>query len=792
MKQFFAFAFFLFVGLSVSNAQWSDNTNVNTPVSTALNDQNAPLSVSDGAGGVIVAWQDYRNDTADIYAQRLNAAGTPLWTINGVPIVTGDSVQILSGIVSDGAGGAIVMWLDTRNMNLDVYAQRVNASGAVLWTTNGVAVCTATGNQASPAITSDGFGGAIITWQDPRSGSFDIYAQRINSSGVAQWTIDGIAISTAPNDQAYPAIASDGAGGAVIAWQDARNGVDWDIFAQRINSSGSLQWGTAATGDSLATTAGDQMYPVILGDGSGGAIVTWTDTRNDPGDIYAQRLNSSGVSQWTKNGTVVSAATGIQRYPKLVSDGAGGAVIAWQDDRVGTNNIYAQRVNAAGAVLWTQNGNSVCVASGNQELPALTSDGTGGAIITWEDFRSASNYDIYAQRVSASGLSLWTNNGVLVSGLPNDQWLPVIVGTNAAGAIITWQDARSGPSDIYAQMIGWNGALGNGTAYIRAIRDVKADQGGEVEVLFHASPYDVWPDETISYYKIWRGVKLNGSTLSKVGVKYSRKTVLRSSSASPSINSTAADTIYWQYAGEVQANYLPAYSESTSTLSDSTAQGIPYYYFMISTYTGSGAYWDSPVDSGYSVDNLPPAIVANVVGSTSSGTETLHWSANTDKDLAGYQVYRSATPGFNPLVMAPYATTTDTTYTDANATGLLYYAVLAVDIHGNLSAKSNEVSTVVSGVDQTAPIPTVFALEQNYPNPFNPSTVITYDVPKTAVVQVTVYDLLGRAVAELVNGEKTPGQYQVVWNADRMSSGIYYVRMQTQGFVATRKVVLMK
>lgn len=103
-----------------------------------------------------------------------------------------------------------------------------------LWTPNGMAICTAEDNQNFPQICSDGAGGAIITWVDDRSSELDIYTQRVNSIGDVQWALNGTAICTADNDQEDPQICSDGTGGAIITWEDRRSGADYDIYAQRI------------------------------------------------------------------------------------------------------------------------------------------------------------------------------------------------------------------------------------------------------------------------------------------------------------------------------------------------------------------------------------------------------------------------------------------------------------------------------------------------------------------------------------------------------------------------------
>ena len=160
-----------------------------------------PTITSDGSGGAIITWMDYRSGTYDICAQSINASGVVLWTADGVPISTAAGDQLNPTITSDGSGGAIITWMDYRSGTYDIYAQSINASGVVLWTADGVPISTAAGDQLNPTIISDGSGGAIITWEDYRSGTYDIYAQRINASGAVQWTADGVPISTAAGDQ---------------------------------------------------------------------------------------------------------------------------------------------------------------------------------------------------------------------------------------------------------------------------------------------------------------------------------------------------------------------------------------------------------------------------------------------------------------------------------------------------------------------------------------------------------------------------------------------------------------
>jgi hypothetical protein len=93
---------------------------------------------------------------------------------------------------------------------------------------------------------------------------------------------------------------------------------------------------------------------------------------------------------------------------------------------------------------------------------------------------------------------------------------------------------------------------------------------------------------------------------------------------------------------------------------------------------------------------------------------------------------------------------------------------------------------------QQAPVPTEFALSQNYPNPFNPSTTIRYSVAAAGMVQLRIYDMLGRETAVLVNDMKQPGTYTVQWNAGALPSGVYLCRMSAGAYSSVMKLVLQK
>ena len=89
-------------------------------------------------------------------------------------------------------------------------------------------------------------------------------------------------------------------------------------------------------------------------------------------------------------------------------------------------------------------------------------------------------------------------------------------------------------------------------------------------------------------------------------------------------------------------------------------------------------------------------------------------------------------------------------------------------------------------------VPTKYFLSNNFPNPFNPSTTLKYSIPKESAVIIKVYDILGKEIETLVNEEKPIGTYEVTWNAENLSSGVYFYCLQAGDFVQTKKLILLK
>lgn len=401
------------------NVQWTSD---GICVSAVSGDQLKPVIISDDDGGAIISWWDKRDGTYyGIYSQRIDSSGDFLWEADGIAVSTITSVtsdityeRYRIGSIKDGSGGAIICWVDERNGNQDIYAQRISQNGVVLWQVNGSSICTNAGHQNYPVIVSDESGGAIIAWHDNRTGKWDIYAVGISSQGVTVWSEKQV-FSNANGDMSGKTpncrMCQDGAGGAIICWQKRDVSILYDIYAQRIGTDGSLPWG--ADGKVVCEAGDHQMEPVIVkSSGTGTAVIAWRDFRsesykpsNTEGDVYCERLNSDGSRLWApgNNGIQVCEQAYAQEHIRISEEESGGAIICWQDKRNGAHyDIYAQKFDIGANLNWMEEEGGTAVStfsiSGQQKYPQIIDDGISGAIICWQDERTTVS-DIYVQRM---------------------------------------------------------------------------------------------------------------------------------------------------------------------------------------------------------------------------------------------------------------------------------------------------------------------------------------------------------------------------------------------------------
>jgi hypothetical protein len=412
---------------------------------------------------------------------------------NPVQVATVSGERFEPAAVADGSGGVIVAWNEGRSggcyrdvrVDCDIYAQRLDGTGARMWGADGVAVVIAERNQGIDgiALASDGHGGVYAAWEDARPPDCcKVFAQRLDASGQPQWADGGILVSIEPffvfgPMVAPPQIVADGQGGAILVWienqVDPLDGLP-PLHAQRLDSNGDALWTLYGVPVGLPANvtfdiASDRAGGVLL------AYITWKGPGTFPSEMILQRVDDTGSKKWGADGVLAGSSSYYMHAPEVVSDGDGGAITAWVQHKYDwqahkdTADIHAQRVEGDGTLAWQAGGQPVCTLDGDQDNVLVVADNNGGAIVAWKDCRNYMDRDpcfeqadLYAQHFDSAGNELRLPQGEAISKAPGNQGVPQgtpVVESSirattdmAGGAILAWPDGRQNLC-LYSTMI---------------------------------------------------------------------------------------------------------------------------------------------------------------------------------------------------------------------------------------------------------------------------------------------------------------------------------------------------
>lgn len=412
------------------------------------------LVVSDGSGGAIVAWT-YPGLRYDVYAQRVTASGeiAPGWPLTGVPVCAEPASQFVTSAAPDGHGGVVIAWEDFRNggspagSRVDIYAQRLLADGSIApgWAVNGVPVARPPGDQRVPVVAADGLGGAFFSWHD--EATEDIYLQHLTGSGEVApgWPANGLAVCTVQGVQGYPQAIPDGEGGALVAWGDLRDG-RLAAYAQRVQSSATIAPGWPENGAKIVL---DRAIRGLIPDGAGGGYMSCaTLGAGLDSALYLQRFTADGTIApgWPEGGAPVCLAPGDRSELEMVPDGTGGVLLAWSDKRVYPDEIYLQRVRPDGALHpgWPLDGLRVTDDTAFDGTVSLAADGFGGAYLGWDRYAAPlGESQSFVQHVSGTAVPDpgWPPGGQAVPGQPRTG-VPELIEDGEGGMIVVWEDAN--------------------------------------------------------------------------------------------------------------------------------------------------------------------------------------------------------------------------------------------------------------------------------------------------------------------------------------------------------------
>jgi hypothetical protein len=234
----------------------------------------------------------------------------------------------------------------------------------------------------------------------------------------------------------------------------------------------------------------------------------------------------------------------------------------------------------------------------------------------------------------------------------------------------------------------------------------------------------------------------------------------------------------------------PFFSDSGNIMADDTV-----FYRVLARDSSSKFNESKHPASGFHSFTVyeRPRAPANLQIINHIGNITLAWELVEENDSLFYNIYKSDSDSNFVLIDS----TTADTYTDTSVIlGSRYFYYLTTlsslwesDPSDTVNAQVEEIVSV----EKNSILPVTFALKQNFPNPFNPSTIISWQLPVSSEVELSIFNLLGQKVVMLFSERQPAGYYQVKWDATGFASGVYYYQLRTDaGFIQTKKLVLLR
>ena len=722
---------------------------------------------------------------------------------NGNVVMTG----VFSGTANFGGADLTSAGLE------DIFLAKYDAQGNHLWSKRfggagydqprGLAVTTTgviciTGNFTGTI----NFGGSNLT----SVGAEDVFLARfgangnhvvsLNYGGTASDMATGIAVDANDRIAITGYFRGSGYFGSGLPLFTSVDGED--IFLVKYDSNFFALWGASFGGVGNDRGRGVAMDPAgnvrLTGyfqdtvNFGGGNLVTTGDH-----DVFVAAFSNTGAHQWSRH----SGGVNYDEGAAIACDAAGNSVVTGSfNDAVdfgggalanaGGEDIFLARYDAAGAHVWSRSFGgasydySTSLALDPADNVLVTGYFVGTANMGGAPLVSAGSIDVFAARYGADGSHIWSQRfggtsyeyafGAAADASGGAAIAGVFFGTASFGGP-TFVSA-GGSGDAFLARFG----AGTAEPQVVAVTDVGNDQGRKVKISFHGSGYDdvASPTPIRQYEAYLRNDPLPPDAAAATGASLSRRELLAAG---------------WEFVAAVPAAGAGEYLLGAPTDTDSTIVFGQHYstYFIRAASDDPVVFFDSSPDSGYSLDNLSPPVPASFQYHAS----LLTWLASAAADFDYFSVYGSPAPVFGAsAVLIDYTTGTSM---NVSTSSYDYYYVTATDFSGNESQAAR--ITTSSGVGDT-PLPHELAVSA-YPNPFNPRTTVRYDVPSAGRVRVVVYDAGGARVATLVDAATPAGAHSAVWEGrdDRgvpVGSGIYFVRVEANGNVKTRKIALVK
>ncbi|MEW5799084.1 MAG: T9SS type A sorting domain-containing protein [Bacteroidota bacterium] len=664
----------------------------------------------------------------------------------------------------------------------------------------------------------------VVVWRDERDGS-DIFLQVVDASGKKQGRNINITEPKSPEFRTTPDVTSRGSDTVLITWSEYNKNFDSEIFGQWYSlDSGNIGMNFKISSDIIPKT--DQFNPSTIITSSGNAAVVWNTRQNELYEVRGQIVSKNGLpigENFRIEDTLFHSSQ--ESIPQILVNSSGHYFVLWQDITMNNYEIYGKKFNENFTELSPAIRINSDQNSGLDESPAVAGNKKGDFIVAWNDSRNDTN-NIFAQIYSGNDKPVDTN--IKINGSEEGiRWNPSIAIQNDSLAIFTWScarqdravvvcrifnyasrtlmtvvevtdtiatvdsfgacvdtdndgnfviawvDGRNGNSDIYAQRFASNGVKLGPNFRVNTDQSTRYQTGVAIDVGRDGDFSIVWIDENSGIRNIYaQKFSSNGD---RIGGNFK-------------VNASGTGTYAPEIESDDSGNCIIVWSNYGSTTSEIWGQ----------RYTKSGENIagnfriDEPARTTYKEDVT--------VSTSSTGEFIVTWTEfnsnnfranNSDIVYQHYSLNGSKIGLNNRLNYFDQGIQKNPAIVFEGSRMFAAWASNHIPGTGfDIWASSLDIATVY--VDHPNINSMQFALKQNYPNPFNSSTTIAFTLPAASKVSLIVYDLVGRVVANIISEELQAGEYRETWNAENLPSGIYFYRLYGEGFQKTRKLLLLK
>ncbi len=572
------------------------------------------------------------------------------------------------------------------------------------------------------------------------------------------------------NEDVAFSIVLDGSGNVYVTGLSIGGGSSDDFIDDyatiKYNSSGVEQWVQRYNGPDNNR---DSAFSIAV-DGAGNVYVTGcsrSGSTSETRDWATIKYNSAGVEQWVQryNGP----GNGEDWANSIAVDGAGNVYVTGcsrSGSTSETRDWATIKYNSAGVEQWVQRYNGP--GNGEDWANSIAVDGSGDVYVTGWSTGSDTDYDYTSIKYDSSGYQhgVGRYNGpgngrdqaikIAVDGAGNSYVTGISVGSGTGADYTTIKGNSSGVEE-WVQRYNGPGNLDDG-AYSLAV-----DGSGNVYVTGYSTGSGTDRD--------YATIKYNSAGVEQWVQRYN----------GPGNSSDVGSSIAVDDLGNVYVTGKSVISETESgyTTIQYNSAGVQQW---IQTYNGPAHTGDWGWVPSLAVDTSGNVYVT-----------AYSWGSATDKDYATIKYNSSGVQQWVQTYNGPGNSIDAINSIAVDGSGNVYVTGTSVGDGTDADYATIKYSQAATGVYQTSfDMPENYFLSQNYPNPFNPTTVIKYSIKDAGMVSLKVYNILGQEVATLVNKVQIQGLYEVEFNAQHLTSGIYFYRLTVGSFSEAKKLLLLK